>query len=257
MSVTAVEYREELATGSTRPLVLLCESPTGEAQDYVVKLRSSSKTGPFGLASEWLCSGLASSLNLSIPSPAVVEIVPEFANSVPNDAIRARLLENLGPNFGSVFWSGGYSTWPRGRPLSRQLRPVAADILCFDVFIQNLDRRPEKPNVLWRGEEIAVVDHELAFPFPFLVGCNEPWTDPFVAGIRQHVFFSSLKGNLDSLDRFQGAVESITDRDLGSLFQDLPGEWCLDGKVDQVREYLPRRRDNAESWLDSVRRELA
>lgn len=256
MTIEAIEYRLELTSGSTRPLVLQCEAPNGEKSDYVVKLKSASKTGVFGLASEWICAGLAGNLNLVTPHAEIVQISREFADAVPNDSVKARLLANLGANFGSQYLTGGYTTWPKNRPLARSLRRLAVDILCFDVFVQNLDRRTEKPNVLWKNEEIVIVDHEMAFPFPFAINNREPWSDTFATGIRQHLFFSGLRGNLESLEPFRGAVDAMTNESLDSLFQGVPDEWCPDDKVDSVRRYLPLRRDNAEIWMDSIRREL-
>jgi len=258
MAIEAIEYRQELTSGSTKPLVLHCETPDGEESDYVVKLKNSSKTGVFGLASEWICAGLAGNLNLVTPHAEIVHISREFAEAVPNGPVKTRLLANLGANFGSRYLTGGYTTWLKDRPLARPLRRLAVDILWFDVFVQNLDRRTEKPNVLWKGEEFVIVDHEMAFPFPFAINSHEPWSDTFATGIRQHLFFSGLRGNLEpeSLDPFRGAVEALTDGALDSLFQGIPGEWCPDDKVDCIRQYLPRRRDNAEIWMDSIRREL-
>lgn len=256
MTIEAIEYRHELTSGSTKPLVLECESPDGEKSDYVVKLKNSSKTGVFGLASEWICAALAGNLNLVAPHAEIVHVGREFAEAVPNESVKARLLANLGANFGSQYLTGGYTTWLKDRPLARPLRRIAVDILCFDVFVQNLDRRTAKPNVLWKGDEFVIVDHEMAFPFPFAINSQEPWSDTFVTGIRQHLFFSSLKGNLESLEPFRGAVEALADETLDSLFEGIPGEWRPDEKVDSVRQYLPRRRDNAEIWMESIRREL-
>lgn len=257
MSVEAIEYRQELLTGSTKPLVLQCESRDGEKSDYVVKLKNSSKTGVFGLASEWICSGLAGYFNLVTPHAEVVHICKEFAEAVPSAPVRNRLLENVGENFGSLYLAGGYAAWLKGRPLTRPLRRLAVDILCFDVFVQNLDRRPQKPNVLWKDEELVIVDHEMAFPFPFAINSNEPWVDTFATGIRQHLFFGALRGNLDSLEPFGGAVEALTDENFNGLFEGIPAEWRPDDKLESVRDYLPRRRDSAETWMDSIRRELS
>lgn len=256
MPIEAIEYRLELTSGSTRPLVLQCEAPDGEKSDYVVKLKTSSKTGVFGLVSEWVCAGLAGNLNLVTPHAEIVQISREFAEAVPNASVKARLLANLGANFGSQYRTGGYTTWLKNKPLPRPLRRLAVDILCFDVFVQNLDRRIEKPNILWKGEEFVIVDHEMAFPFPFAINSQDPWSDTFVTGIRQHLFFSGLKGNLESLEPFRGAVAALSDETLNSVFDGIPGEWCPDDKVDSVRQYLPRRRDNAEIWMDSIRKEL-
>lgn len=42
-------------------------------------------------------------------------------------------------------------------------RPTAAGVLLFDAIIQNPDRRDENPNCLVQGNELRMIDHELAF----------------------------------------------------------------------------------------------
>jgi hypothetical protein len=49
-----------------------------------------------------------------------------------------------------------------------------AEIFAFDTSIQNPDRRYDKPNVLWRDEEMFVIDHELAFSLLHAIGAQGP-----------------------------------------------------------------------------------
>ena len=253
--VTAVEFRQELPGGTTRPLVLTCEGTDGQREDYAVKLKTT-RCGPYGLCCEWVCLHLATRLGISSVEPAIVDVTETFVETVPIDSVRIRLRESLGTNFGSRFLTGGYSVWPRSKPLSAALRIPACEILGFDVLIQNLDRRPEKPNVLWKENEIIVLDHELAFPFPFQIDCGEPWNDQFIPGIRNHLFFEEIRRGPFEIGRFQGALEAITDNDFESLFNLIPHEWIQADRIQTLRHYLPRRRDSANNWIETIRREL-
>lgn len=257
MIVEAIEYRREQSYGRTRPLVLLCESPDGSRSEYVVKLKNASEIGVFALVAEWICADLAHELNLVTPEKAAVNIQREFAEAVPNESARKRLLASLGTNFGSKLLTGGYSTWPRSKPLTKALRRAATDILCFDVFVQNPDRREDKPNLLWKAEDLIVLDHEMAFSFVFGITSKEPWDDLFATGIRRHLFFSALKRNLEPLEPFRGAVEALADEFLDRVFAEIPAEWQIKSTLDNVRTYLSKRRANAADWLDGVRKELA
>ena len=42
--------------------------------------------------------------------------------------------------------------------------PVALGTFVFDAVIENPDRRPGNPNCLIAGQDIRLIDHELAFP---------------------------------------------------------------------------------------------
>jgi hypothetical protein len=253
--VTAVEFRQELSGGTTRPLVLTCEHTDGKRQDYAVKLKTT-RCGVYGLCCELICSHLAALLGIEAVEPVIVDLSDAFVETVPTDSVKSRLRGSLGANFGTRFLTGGYSTWPRSKPLSSALRIPACEILGFDVFIQNSDRRPEKPNVLWKENELIVLDHELAFPFPFLIGCVDPWNDQFIPGIRNHLFFRELHRDPFEIRRFQGALEAITDNDFESLFNLVPQEWIQADRIQMLRQYLPRRRDAANTWIESIRREL-
>ena len=54
-------------------------------------------------------------------------------------------------------------------------RPLAASILLFDAIIQNPDRRAENPNCLVQGDELRIIDHELAFMHRVILLWQAPW----------------------------------------------------------------------------------
>lgn len=257
-TVRAVEYRKRLETGRNKPLVLECVADDGSKREYVVKLKSVLETREFALAAELLTARLADMLGFHTPQPAIVGIDPEFANSVPDDSVRKSLLASVGENFGSEYLSGGYFQWPKGKALPRTLQAAATDILAFDTFTQNPDRRPDKPNLLWKDERLIIYDHDLAFSFIFALGNGNPWDDEFEHGIRGHVFFHQLRGNLAPLERFQGALEDLDNAAINGIFEELPTAWYdAGGKVESIREYLPNRRDSAPEWLEAIRRVTA
>jgi len=52
---------------------------------------------------------------------------------------------------------------------------TAAEVLVFDAIVQNPDRRADNPNCLVRGDEIRIIDHELAFSHGLVIGSVPPW----------------------------------------------------------------------------------
>jgi hypothetical protein len=264
-NLTAVRFEKAMISGRTRPLVLACEEADEESDgstEYVVKLRGSIDTGGIGLACELVTSEVARFLDLPVPDPAIVEITEEFAHSVPEEASREALRKSLGLNFGSRFLSGGYITWPKGKLVPPALRPVASEVIAFDAFIQNPDRTAQRPNLLWKDEELVLFDHELAFSFLYSIGGPaEPWADSFEGSLRSHVFYQPLKSLLAPLDRFQGAVDALADDRIYAMIRAVPPEWCTgsegEGKLTRIGEYLARRRDGIGALIEQVRRVMS
>lgn len=254
-----------MTSGRTRPLVLACEEAGEEADDpteYVVKLRGSLETGEVGLACELVASLLARFLDLPVPEPAIVEVTEEFTRSVPDGTSREALRKSLGLNFGSRYLPGGYITWPKGKLVPPALRPVASEVIAFDAFIQNPDRTAQRPNLLWKDEELVLFDHELAFSFLYAIGGPaEPWTDSFEGPLRSHVFYQPLKSLLAPLDRFQGAVDALADDRIHAMIQAVPPEWRTgsegEGKLTRIGEYIARRRDGIGALIEQVRRVIS
>lgn len=261
----AVGFVKRMTSGRTKPTVLACEDINGEADDtfeFVVKLRGSIETGPIGLMCEIVASRLGLFLDLPVVEPALVEITEEFVASVPDREAKDALNRSLGLNFGSVNLSGGYHTWPVGKSVPQALRQTASEIIAFDAFILNPDRRRDNPNLFWRDEELVLFDHDLAFSFLFAIPLSAtPWAESFERSLRSHVFYHPLKSRLVSLDRFQGAVEALGDEHIRGIMESVPEEWRLEGDADtkwtRVGEYLSRRRDNVGAVVEEVRRVMS
>jgi hypothetical protein len=264
-NLTAVRFEKAMTSGRTRPLVLACEEADEESDgstEYIVKLRGSIDTGGVGLACELVASEVARYLDLSVPEPAIVEVTEEFARSVPEESSREALRKSLGLNFGSRFLSGGYITWPKGKLVLPALRPVASETIAFDAFIQNPDRTAQRPNLLWKDEELVLFDHEMAFSFLYAIGGPaEPWTDSFEGPLRSHVFYQPLRSLLAPLDRFRGAVEALADERIHAMIQAVPLEWRMgsdgEGRLARIGEYLARRRDGIGTLIEQVRRVMS
>lgn len=157
----------------------MCEDDNGNnAGEYVVKFKGGTETGVTGMACELIASLLADELSLARPSPAVVDIEPNIADilSAKDSDVAAIIKKSGGLNFGSRVLSGGYGTWPVNKSIASSLAQLAAEIFTFDALVQNPDRRTNNPNLLWKGSEIYIIDHELAFSFLFQIGNpGQPW----------------------------------------------------------------------------------
>lgn len=238
---------------------MLCEDDTGTQFEMVVKLRAGMDSGTTGLTCELLSSLLASDLDLIVPKPFTVVVDSDFHEAIP-DAILAELFrKSHGFNFGSQYLRAGYTTWPQERSIPSSLMQMAADIFAFDLMIQNPDRRKDNPNILRKGDDLVIFDHEMAFSFLYAIGLAQyPWDNPGVGFLRDHVFFGGLKGRGFSWERLQGALEAIDDRRLRMYAEAVPVSWREEGKdaTMQILKYIDKVRDSSNLFFQKIREVL-
>lgn len=236
----------------------MCEDDKGSnAGEYVVKFKGGTETGVTGMACELVASLLANELGLARPTPAVVDIDPSIADLLTRkDAdVAAIIKKSAGLNFASRVLSGGYVTWPVGKSIPSSLTQLAAEIFTFDALIQNPDRRRTNPNLLWKGSEIFIIDHELAFSFLYQIGGSaRPWELSGHAGdfLYDHVFSKDLKGKTIDLSRLQRALEGVDDMTLNAMFDQIPIEWNND-TLSRIREHMSEVRNHSAEFIEQVK----
>jgi hypothetical protein len=256
--LSASAYLRKLESGRTSPALFLCEDENGKsAGEYVVKLRAGTEAGATGLCCELLASLLADELGLPRPTSAIVEIDPRIGDLLsPKDAdVAAIIRKSGGLNFGSKALSGGYCTWPVNKSIPASLIQIAAEIYAFDGLIQNPDRKANNPNLLWKRDEIYIIDHELAFSFLFQIGAaGLPWELAGQAGdfLADHVFGRDLKGKAFDLNRFKNALDGLTDFTLGALIDQVPIEWKND-HLSRIREHIAMVRDRSGEFIEQLK----
>ena len=236
----------------------MCEDYNGNnAGEYVVKFKGGTETGVTGMASELVASLLADELDLACPTPAVVDINPNIADllSAKDSDVAEIIKKSGGLNFGSRVLSGGFGTWPVNKSIPNSLTQLAAEIFTFDALIQNPDRRTNNPNLLWKGSEIYIIDHELAFSFVFEIGTSgRPWELKGLTGdfLNGHVFSKDLKGKVIDLSRLQSGLEGIDDLTLRAMFDQIPIEWNNDN-LSRIREHLRDVRNHSAQFIEQVK----
>jgi hypothetical protein len=78
--------------------------------------------------------------------------------------------------FGSEAAGRQWRIWSAGDRITAALGAAALEILAFDAYIENDDRRPSNPNCLVKGDALRIIDHELAFRISQkLFPRPEPW----------------------------------------------------------------------------------
>lgn len=245
----ANSYLKRMDTGRTKPCLFFCGNESGEISgEYVVKLKDSVDGKETGLAFELIASLLAKLLGIPTPEPAIIEIDPVMADVIDDSELAAAIRESAGLNFGSRFMSGGYTTWPVGMGIPPNIMQLAAEIFAFDALIQNPDRRRDKPNLLWKGEEIYIIDHEIGFSFVYAIS-------PDLGFLSEHLFYKGLKGKDLKFDRFAGALGAISDDEIEKVFSCIPPVWSND-KIQKVKKHTKEILGHVDEFIDEVRRLL-
>jgi len=127
---------------------------------------------------------------------------------------------------------------------------AASSIFAFDALIANDDRRYNNPNVLVRGDDIFVIDHEAAFAFLYLVSTGEaPWELRRRSSLRDHVFYHPLRNRTDATDvhLFIARLAQLGDAELEEIIQQVPDEWSH-SKLGRISDHLQSVRDHAAEF---------
>jgi hypothetical protein len=255
----AVHLHRFLSSGRSKPAVFGCIDAHGNpAGDYVVKFCAALDTGTRAAANELIASQLADHLGLLQPQAAVIQIHPDLVRLLiaqrPDFATVIR--GSTGLNFGSKFLTD-VATWPTGRPLPEAMLFNATQVFAFDALISNDDRRYTNPNVLIRGDDIFVIDHEAAFSFLYLVSTEEAsWEVKYRRSLTQHVFYFQLRRQPIDLSVFMARLAQLGGTELEGIIRKVPNEWRYDG-LGRISDHLQGARDHAAEFSKQLMERLA
>jgi hypothetical protein len=247
--------------GRTGPILSACEADGEDGEiEVFVKLSAGCDQHVVNLAREAIVACLAADLRLPVPKPWLVEIPSEIIPVVTDSQIADKLRRSCPVAFGSTH-STGFSAWNNGQRLSDTMRPVAAGILLFDAIIQNPDRRTENPNCLVRGDELRIIDHELAFAHRLILLWRAPW---ILGGMREfetpgrHIFAHELKGAPFDFSEIKARWAALSDARLKEYEGAVPPEWAAArSDIEAALKLIAQARDNIDACIGEVERILA
>lgn len=246
--VTAVRFIKRMGSGRTFPCLLECEDDHGCSYELVVKYSANLYDRERNLAFEALAAMLAADLGLPLPEPFIVYLEPEFISVVSDAEVKAAMQRSSPFAFGSTFVHG-YTAWPHSQKIPKSMTSVAAEIYVFDQIIANSDRRPERPNCLFSGDQPLIFDHELTFMMDRILFWKQPWVeggfDNSVAR-ENHIFAGPYyEEPPQNLDRFVAAWESLDTNRFVQYVEALPQAWLYDqNHLSQLKSYLDAVKQN-------------
>lgn len=254
--IEAVQYIQDTASGRTRPVIAVAEDHAGEVVEVVLKFASACDMGTNSLAVEVVAACLAARLGLPIPEPFLVEISPEWRASLPA-AVRSRLSDFDTLAFGSKLLYPQWPAWTVANRLTPGMTQVAAEVLAFDGFIENMDRRDGNPNCLVSGDQIRIFDHELAFPRgligpkPWAIGGLQSFTQP-----GHHIFRRELVAKVVDYAIISQKWSGLQDDEIDEYGAAVPAEWRDDAFINDILNKIRQARDNIGGGMTELNRIL-
>lgn len=254
----AFEFRQRLGGGTTRPLLIVAKDEEENECKIVLKVKKPDKRsgnrsnfGATSLACELICSVIAKHLGFSVPEYGIVEIRKNFAESVYNEETRKLLLENIGENFATAFYSPATSWEPsREENPSFEIMKYMENVLTFDSAILNGDRTSGNANILKVGGKHFLIDHSIALPV-----CRWEHSDIVASPlfpdkkVAEHCTFKPLQSFRKSdpnfipfENLFINWQDRITDSEWKEIKGLIPSSWEQNrGEVDKIFEFLQNR----------------
>lgn len=253
----AIQYIGDVGSGRTQPIFAVAEDDAGEVREVVLKFSSRCDLGTSSLAVEVIAACLAGSIGLPIPEPFLVDLSPEWRAALPAD-VRQRVSEFDNLAFGSKLISPQWPAWTVANRLSPTMVQTAAEILAFDAFTENVDRREGNPNCFVSGDQLRIFDHELAFPRGLIGG--KPWSaggmKPLTELPGRHIFHGQLVGQAVDHAAIQSKWAALRDEDIEDYGAAVPAEWRDEAFVSDILEKIRQVRDNLLGCMTELERIL-
>jgi hypothetical protein len=198
---------------------------------------------------ELLASFMAYELDINVPSPVLINVSAELSKTLPNDI--------SGLQFGTEYKVGYYGII-RNQALSEFQRLQINQIFPFDIFIGNVGRRMENPNLLTDGNNIIIFNHQTAFDFLNDGYKNKtPWEfrpqDKY--WIKSHIFFPYLKNKFPDFSILVNKLTRLDDNFWNKAFSLIPDEWKTD-ELNEIKIHSQAIIANKDSFLQSLKNVL-
>ncbi len=229
--VFAQWFHDNFITSANKPILITgVNKESGEKLDYVVKLKAAERMSNEASMRELLACFISMELDFPVIQPAIVEITPEFVETLRGNYSWQPASKSLGYNFGSLNLTD-HKTLIINQPLNNHQLLDAQNAFAFDMFIQNSDRTINKPNVLTNGNDIVILDHEIAFGFIFapfspskIWEMNEDGRD----WIRNHCLLPLIKGKDYNYDEFSQKMDNLNVEFWAKVASLIPAEWITE-----------------------------
>ena len=195
---------------------------------------------------EWTAARLAEDLGLPCPPPILVRLSEDFLSTLSDKKLVAVLQAGPKVVYGAMHLGAGWRRWTEASGMPRSTHQLYGQTYLFDVILQNWDRRIANPNLLKKGDDFRIIDHEECFVSA--TGAMQdraatvlPWRPGgitnYVAGDCQHPFWRKLKQSKHvDFDLAARAWKSLPADTFSMYADEAPTQWG--GACDDISSYL-------------------
>lgn len=195
---------------------------------------------------EWMAARLAEDLGLPCSTALQVRLTDEFIDTLSDHELAAALRAGPSVVYGATHLGAGWRRWSEASAMPRSMHQLHGETYLFDTIIQNWDRRIANPNILKKGDEFRILDHEECFgsataPLEDQAVITLPWRAGgianFIAGDYQHPFWRRLKPSRYVDFNIAAQAWKSLPADTFSLYaNEAPADWG--GACDDISSYL-------------------
>ena len=165
----AMQFRSPMKRGLNRPFLVLGSAegdPDGPRILLVVKSNAGFQNRMEIVLRELFALLLARKVGILVPDPVFVRFPDGFEYGAAEHPEFADLIrQSPGWNLATVHLGNSWKPWPNTTPPKSIVREDLETAFCFDAMVQNTDREPENPNLLWKGKQLALIDFDKAFGY--------------------------------------------------------------------------------------------
>lgn len=254
--VYAQRFNSNLPNSANKPIVISgTDKNNGQKGDYVVKFRKAERMSEEASMRELLASFIAMEMEIPVVEPAIIQIEENFVETLKgNDSWKAAN-NSIGDNYGSRYIKE-YVTILLNKGLNNHQLPYAQDAFAFDMFIQNSDRTNNKPNLLTNGDEIVILDHEIAFGFifaPFVTPNIWEMKENHKDWVRQHCLLPLIKGREYDYDSFSNKFDNLTEVFWRKASKLIPVDWHTN-QFDSIKNILSSISVNRQHFIFELKK---
>lgn len=257
---TAFQFRRPMERGLNLPFLILAEKD-GEPRarvPLVVKSTAGYRNRPECIIRELFCLVFARHLGILVPEPVLVRFPDGFDYAAKEFPEYKDLIQNSpGWNLATIHLGESWKPWPDAAPPRSIPREAFESAFCFDAMVQNTDRESHNPNLLWKGDQLTLLDFDKAFGYlrTKTDSKEKPWRQILpMQNLSSHCLFSllpeikhdELRGKMiweHFLDwRIESGQDSLT-RDIGTDISDPKVDLPL------LQEYLTHLANHTEDFF--------
>jgi hypothetical protein len=240
-------------------MLATCIAPGDVEVDVVIKLNGAMDLGVRGAVFEIAGSLMARKLGLGCPTPYLVWMSTEFLEAViKREPKRSTALrQSHGWNFGSEMLKDA-ATWPTAGKVTDAMLVDALTIFAFDGLIQNPDRSFANPNLLTKGDRLAVIDHESAFSFQLaLLHSSSPWKLDPGDYMERHALRSSLREHDLDWQTCRASLQVLGVKFFAELRESIPTHWNAASDIDAIEQHVSQILDHLDEFEIELQRRIA